>query len=141
MRFSSSLGEGEEASLFFLVPFKSRRIGHSSRCSDRLAWPYRTLLSCGLVADGEHEIDTRAVWCGELIPTLGAQLLNVIAKRFMQFERQRMHDTFGWLPALKPLNRPLLQRLMAHSAITLRAELPVQRNNTLYSRLPIIHGR
>ena len=36
----------------------------------------------------------------------------------------------GWLPALKPLNFPLPQRLMAHSAIRLRAELPVHRNRT-----------
>src|SRR5271170_2796058 len=41
----------------------------------------------------------------------------------------------GWLPALKPLNFPLPQRLMAHSAMMLRAEFPVHRNSTLYSRL------
>jgi hypothetical protein len=41
---------------------------------------------------------------------------------------------FGWLPALKPRNLSLPQRPIEHSAMMLRAELPVHRNKTLYSR-------
>jgi hypothetical protein len=37
----------------------------------------------------------------------------------------------GWLPALNAWNRPRPQKFSSASAMTLRAELPVQRNNTV----------
>ena len=43
----------------------------------------------------------------------------------------------GWLPALNALNLPLPHRLIAHSAMMLRAEFPVHRNRTANSRWAI----
>src|SRR5258706_13714180 len=40
---------------------------------------------------------------------------------------------FGWLPALKARKRPPPHRWSSASAMMLRAELPVQRNRTLWT--------
>src|SRR5215813_13159319 len=82
---------------------------------DRLTRPQRTSLSCGLITERENEIERWAAHARKFIPPLATK-----ASR--------------WLPALYPLNLPLPQRPIAHSAIMLRAEFPVHKNSTWYSR-------
>src|SRR5450755_4355059 len=46
-----------------------------------------------------------------------------------------MYRALGMTPGAEAFEYSPAQRLMAHSAMTLRAELPVHRNSTLYWRL------
>jgi hypothetical protein len=73
------------------------------------------------------------VWSTEFIPALAAQFIERIAGRFNLLDGEWVDAAARWLPAEKPRKRPLPMVETSASAITLRAELPVQRNNTLYT--------
>jgi hypothetical protein len=62
----------KEATLLAVGSFKRRGVSDSPMRGYRLTRPHRTLLGRRLVADGENEIDTRAVGGGELVPALGS---------------------------------------------------------------------
>jgi hypothetical protein len=91
------------------------------------------LLGGRMITHGEDEIEARAIE-----PANSSQLFDrkSSVSYFSSFSTSSVNGCttpLGWLPALKPRNRPLPHRFMAHSAIMLRAELPVHRNRTLYS--------
>ena len=110
-------------------------VSDSPVCSNRLARPYGALLGPRLVADSEDVIESRTIGRGELVPTLRAQMLGLVGEFVEQLEDQRVDRTLGMAPRAVAFELPFAAGLMAHSAKTLRAELPVHKNKTLYSRL------
>ena len=100
---------------------------------DRLARPDRADLAGRIVADGEDEIELGRVRRGELVPALRAKPVGrEAAGRRAARSATGCTSPFGKLPAEKARKRPSPSRLSSASARIERAELPVQRNRTLY---------
>ena len=111
-------------------PLNGRRIGDAPVRGHRLSRPQRARLAGGVIAHGEDEVEWGAIGSGELSHswTGGCHL---------KLSCRRISIVTGWtsprgrLPALNARKRPRAQRFREHSAMMLRAELPVQRNRTL----------
>src|SRR5262245_15437741 len=65
-------------------------IGHAPMGGHRLPRPDRTNLACGVVADGEHEIERRRAGLGELAPGFRAEGRGVVAETGEQGQGARI---------------------------------------------------
>ena len=97
----------------------------------RLPRPHRTDLSLRPVAESEHEVHHRRVGSFEFAPVLRAKMVGAVIAALQYLQREGI-DGSGREAARTVAAESRSADALQHSAMMLRAELPVQRNSTLY---------
>jgi hypothetical protein len=107
------------------------RVGDTPVRRHRLTGPQWTNLVGCIVTYGKDKMKWWGVWLRELIPGLATKIRRIHTGLFNLLDGSRAHKT-GWMAtgAVRREVSPPLRRMIA-SAMIDRAELPVQRNNTL----------
>src|SRR6516162_323439 len=131
-RFERLIGIAEGADFLRFRPLHCSRVRHAPMGGHRVPRPHRADLTGGLVADSEHEIHHRRAGFGEFVPAFTAQPARLEMRLFDEIERQRVNRPFWESAGAVPPKSSFPQCSSSASAMMLRAELPVQRNRSLY---------